>query len=233
MDPKLNLDGKIFHNACAKCADCSCQITVSNFAKSEIGDQITLLCKTHYFKRFHEGGAYLGGEKFEKKAPRDSLKDGVEAAAKSPLRTSVVEGSAAPAAWQAAISPSAERRPSSTAAAAPAAPAAAAAAAEPVAAKKGCSNAGCSCGADCTCGDSCQCGAAAETVTEKKGCSNSGCSCGADCTCGENCKCTVESCISNPPPVPADAPPSEEHVFNTETIAAATEEAAASDGETV
>lgn len=87
MDPQLNLDGRLFHKSCAKCADCACQITVSNFAKSESGDEITLLCKTHYFKRFHEGGAYLGGDKYEKKAPRDALKEGTAAAALSPVKT--------------------------------------------------------------------------------------------------------------------------------------------------
>lgn len=61
---------------------------MSNFAKGESGDQITLLCKTHYFKRFHEGGAYLGGEKYEKMSARDSLKSGTAAAAQSPVRTS-------------------------------------------------------------------------------------------------------------------------------------------------
>jgi len=123
MDPKLNLDGKVFHNSCAKCADCQCQITVSNFAKSETGGQITLLCKTHYFKRFHEGGAYLGGEKYSKQAPRDLSKDSVAAAAASPVRTGAGETepggkTAAPApvpvpdAFTKAPESGAERRPS-------------------------------------------------------------------------------------------------------------------------
>jgi cysteine/glycine-rich protein len=64
MDPQINLDGSIFHKTCAKCADCSCQITLSNFTRSGS----TLLCKTHYFKRFSETGQYLGGEKFSQKA---------------------------------------------------------------------------------------------------------------------------------------------------------------------
>lgn len=67
---------------------------MSNFAKGETGDQITLLCKTHYFKRFHEGGAYLGGEKYEKMSARDSLKSGTAAAALSPVRTSESSSSA-------------------------------------------------------------------------------------------------------------------------------------------
>ncbi|RYY72536.1 hypothetical protein EON63_20745, partial [archaeon] len=48
-----------------------CQITLSNFAKHESGETITLLCKTHYFRRFREDGSYLGGEKFAVKAARD------------------------------------------------------------------------------------------------------------------------------------------------------------------
>jgi hypothetical protein len=71
MDPQINLDGTKFHKPCAKCADCGCQITVSNFTKNESSDQTVLLCKTHYFKRFHEGGSYLGGDKFKVKADRD------------------------------------------------------------------------------------------------------------------------------------------------------------------
>lgn len=67
MDPQINLDGSVFHKPCAKCADCGCQITIANFAKNDSGDQTLLLCRTHYFKRFHEGGSYLGGEKFQNK----------------------------------------------------------------------------------------------------------------------------------------------------------------------
>jgi hypothetical protein len=71
MDPQINLDGVIFHKPCAKCQDCNCQITISNFTKNVTADETVLLCKTHYFKRFHEGGSYLGGEKFSVKATRD------------------------------------------------------------------------------------------------------------------------------------------------------------------
>jgi hypothetical protein len=44
-----------------------CQISLSNFTKCDT----VLYCKTHYFKRFHEEGSYLGGNKFENKNPRD------------------------------------------------------------------------------------------------------------------------------------------------------------------
>jgi hypothetical protein len=71
MDPQINLDGSVFHKPCAKCQDCQCQITISNFCKNESGEDVVLLCKTHYFKRFHEGGAYIGGDKFQHKAARD------------------------------------------------------------------------------------------------------------------------------------------------------------------
>lgn len=71
MDPQINLDGALFHKPCAKCADCKCQITISNFTKGEQDGQLILLCKTHYFKRFKEGGSYVGGEKFQVKSTRD------------------------------------------------------------------------------------------------------------------------------------------------------------------
>lgn len=71
MDAQINLDGSIFHKPCAKCQDCQCQITISNFCKNETSDETVLLCKTHYFKRFHEGGSYLGAEKFQKKQTRE------------------------------------------------------------------------------------------------------------------------------------------------------------------
>jgi hypothetical protein len=70
-DPQINLDGTKFHKPCAKCGDCGCQITISNFTKNESPDQTVLLCKIHYFKRFHEGGSYLGGDKFRVKSARD------------------------------------------------------------------------------------------------------------------------------------------------------------------
>ena len=56
MDPQINLDGEIFHNTCAKCQDCKCQITLSNFVKNTSPDTTLLLCKIHYMKRFKEGG---------------------------------------------------------------------------------------------------------------------------------------------------------------------------------
>ena len=62
VDPQINLDGSVFHKSCAKCGDCQCQITLSNFSSNP--DKTLLLCKTHYLKRFKEGGSYLGDEKF-------------------------------------------------------------------------------------------------------------------------------------------------------------------------
>ena len=54
MDPQINLDGSIFHKQCAKCRDCNCQITLSNFNKNVAGEDTFLLCKTHFFQRFNE-----------------------------------------------------------------------------------------------------------------------------------------------------------------------------------
>lgn len=71
MDPQINLDGTLFHKPCAKCQDCNCQITLSNFTKTEIEGATVLLCKIHYFKRFKEGGSYVGGDKFQVKNTRD------------------------------------------------------------------------------------------------------------------------------------------------------------------
>lgn len=66
-DSQISLDGTVYHKSCAKCADCNCQISLSNFTKS--GD--TLLCKIHYFKRFHEEGSYLGGDKYTRASSQD------------------------------------------------------------------------------------------------------------------------------------------------------------------
>ena len=92
MDPQINLDGIKFHKPCAKCSDCGCQITVSNFTKNESGDQTVLLCKIYYFKRFHEGGSYLGGDKFKVKADRDMK----GSSSSSPVPTSPVGGASTP-----------------------------------------------------------------------------------------------------------------------------------------
>ena len=76
QDPQVNLDGTLLHKECAKCGDCKCQITIVNFCKNEsVSGEFVLLCKVHYFKRFHEGGSYLGGDKFNVKNTRD-FKDG-------------------------------------------------------------------------------------------------------------------------------------------------------------
>lgn len=101
MDPQINLDGSIFHKPCAKCQDCNCQITISNFCKNESGDQTILLCKTHYFKRFHEGGSYLGGDKFAKTATRDANK----------TDASVIEGAVKSSAAVAASNASSSEEP--------------------------------------------------------------------------------------------------------------------------
>mmetsp|Transcript_5693 Transcript_5693/g.11342 ORF Transcript_5693/g.11342 Transcript_5693/m.11342 type:complete len:114 (+) Transcript_5693:146-487(+) len=61
-DPQIQLEGTKYHKACAKCQDCACQITLGNFTKTDN----VLLCKTHYFQRFHTEGEYMGGEKFLK-----------------------------------------------------------------------------------------------------------------------------------------------------------------------
>jgi hypothetical protein len=103
MDPQINLDGALFHKPCAKCADCNCQITISNFTKGEVDGQLILLCKTHYFKRFKEGGSYVGGEKFQVKASRDlqassrrgSNTENVSTPASVTVSTTAVDNSAA------------------------------------------------------------------------------------------------------------------------------------------
>ena len=58
MDPHINLDGSVFHKHCAKCKDCKCQITLSNFNKNVSGNVTYLLCKTHFFQRFNEVSQY-------------------------------------------------------------------------------------------------------------------------------------------------------------------------------
>ena len=65
-DAQITLDGTKYHKACAKCADCQCQITLSNFTK--VGTE--LLCRTHNLERFHKDNSYVGGDKF-KNSTRD------------------------------------------------------------------------------------------------------------------------------------------------------------------
>jgi len=75
-DPQINLDGNIIHNACAKCNDCKCQITLKNFVKNDLPGSTLLLCTVHYYKRYHEGAGLLGADKF-KRQPGDVDLDGV------------------------------------------------------------------------------------------------------------------------------------------------------------
>lgn len=104
MDPQINLDGLRFHKPCAKCADCSCQITISNFTKGEQDGQLILLCKTHYFKRFKEGGSYVGGEKFQVKASRDLQASSRRSSLAEPSPSTATASTAAPATSSSAAS---------------------------------------------------------------------------------------------------------------------------------
>eukprot|EP00596_Hydrurales_sp_CCMP1899_P008299 CAMPEP_0119035762 /NCGR_PEP_ID=MMETSP1177-20130426/2960_1 /TAXON_ID=2985 /ORGANISM="Ochromonas sp, Strain CCMP1899" /LENGTH=668 /DNA_ID=CAMNT_0006994481 /DNA_START=128 /DNA_END=2135 /DNA_ORIENTATION=- len=57
MDPQINLDGAIYHQPCAKCADCFCQINLHNFAQNALtSDDNVLLCKIHYKSRLKKDG---------------------------------------------------------------------------------------------------------------------------------------------------------------------------------
>jgi LIM domain len=87
-DPQITLDGYKYHTACAKCQDCSCQITIRNFTKTDN----LLLCKTHYFKRFHEEGSYMGGEKFIKSSKSTDSTESLRGAAAVAAATGVEEG---------------------------------------------------------------------------------------------------------------------------------------------
>ena len=49
-DPTLNIDGKKFHKECAKCADCGCTITTSNYTLTKVGDRELLLCKARPYR---------------------------------------------------------------------------------------------------------------------------------------------------------------------------------------
>lgn len=106
MDPQINLDGLRFHKPCAKCADCSCQITISNFTKGEQDGQLILLCKTHYFKRFKEGGSYVGGEKFQVKASRDLQASSRRSSLAEPSPSTVTASTSAPSTSSSSAAPS-------------------------------------------------------------------------------------------------------------------------------
>ena len=95
MDPQINIDGTILHKPCAKCLDCKCQITLTNFAKYETPEIITLLCKTHYLKRYHESGVLLGSERFQNKKPseKSSSKLASQSCNSEPLETPHVHAS--------------------------------------------------------------------------------------------------------------------------------------------
>ena len=102
-DPHISLDGHKYHKACAKCTDCGCNITLSNFTKCDT----VLYCKTHYFKKFHEEGSYLGGHKYENKNPRDTKGGGVA------IPTPVISSASTTAAGVAADSDSSSVKTSS------------------------------------------------------------------------------------------------------------------------
>lgn len=68
IDKSINLDGKVYHNPCAKCSDCSCQLTLSNAQLlNHGGDNYELLCKTHHQARIGKGAGYGDEDKFQGK----------------------------------------------------------------------------------------------------------------------------------------------------------------------
>ncbi|KAF0690073.1 Aste57867_18522 [Aphanomyces stellatus] len=62
-DLKTQLEGKVFHQTCFKCATCATQLNLNNFTYA--GD--LLMCKVHYMEHFHKNNGYAGGDQFSKK----------------------------------------------------------------------------------------------------------------------------------------------------------------------
>jgi len=68
MEKSINLDGNVYHNEHAKCADCTCQITLANFTVTDQGEAgKILLCKTHYDARVKKGEGFGDESKFQGK----------------------------------------------------------------------------------------------------------------------------------------------------------------------
>jgi hypothetical protein len=70
-DPQLNLDGLIFHMACARCEEpgCNAQLNLQNYTMDKKADgTVNLMCKTHYKMHFQKsGGVYKhGADRFRK-----------------------------------------------------------------------------------------------------------------------------------------------------------------------
>ena len=75
MDPQIKLDGDLYHQSCARCSECQCKITLSNFTKAD-GN---LLCKIHYMQKFKEsGGKYSGGAKYKQFIRKDTVGGAIE-----------------------------------------------------------------------------------------------------------------------------------------------------------
>lgn len=93
-DPQINLDGFMFHRVCARCEDCSCVITVQNFCmdKSADGETATLLCKTHYARRFQaSGGTYTSSsDKYSKRTSREIVLEKSPANYTPPVKAAII-----------------------------------------------------------------------------------------------------------------------------------------------
>ena len=63
FDPQLNLGQHKYHKTCAKCEDCHCQLTLSNYTSAPDGS--SLLCSLHMKIRFRQEGQYRGGGKYK------------------------------------------------------------------------------------------------------------------------------------------------------------------------
>ena len=54
MDSQMKLDKVSVHSSCARCHECKCTVSFSNYAKSERNGAFVLLCQTHYMRQTYE-----------------------------------------------------------------------------------------------------------------------------------------------------------------------------------
>ena len=54
MDSQMKLDKVSIHSSCARCHECKCTVSLSNYAKSERNGAFVLLCQTHYMRQTYE-----------------------------------------------------------------------------------------------------------------------------------------------------------------------------------
>uniref|UniRef100_A0A7S1XNE4 LIM zinc-binding domain-containing protein n=1 Tax=Phaeomonas parva TaxID=124430 RepID=A0A7S1XNE4_9STRA len=103
-DSKVSIEGKLICSADFRCEDCRCKLSLQSYT---VAGGTTLLCKTHYFERFHTTNSYGGDDRFSKatSVANQSSSGGATAAASAASPVALLNRASSGGSNGAAVSP--------------------------------------------------------------------------------------------------------------------------------